>query len=603
MGTYRRSMSALVAARGLGAAATAPEDSSPDRASLRTWMVVAPGRERGCITGIRGRGHYAVPAMMTRRRLSVLFACCLVGLSVPMGLGWSYGARLSTPEGFYPVRVTDVVGEVPGLRRPRRTVLVVFDGLGHEEAEGMRSVARLRAQGQCRKTDVGALSLSRPVYAVLSTGLEVDRTGVRDNDDTSPLAAESVWGVAREAGLSVGAVSELSWWKELFPGGFDAYAMFDQSVDYFKHSTAVDLQIIHPLYIDEAGHEAGAGSAEYQAAVERADSELEEFLGEVDFARDLVVVTADHGHSLSGGHGGRQDRVANVLTCYAGVGVRHEGGTGTLRSTTIAPSLALLLGLRFPATMRAGDDDLDALWDIADPARFPAGYLEQRRNSVERFRVANNAQVEAWMPASGGSWDRFHDGQRQQQLRAAAPLLALMLLVLGLHQDGHRRLKRRTGAGRGGLFGLVFLLGFFAITVALQVALHGSFDLSSITRRAGFILFTVTLGMVWSAGAMLAHLLLRRSLEALLLDLSAVSVVGTVLCLTHPAALGWRMGFPMAPPELYFFPYFAALFLTAFNGVAMLVGMIGWYRTRERSAPASSDRRGDLPREHRGARF
>lgn len=529
---------------------------------------------------------------MIRRRLSVLFACCLVGLAVPMGLGMSYGARLSTPAGFYPVKVTDAVGGVPGLRRPRRTVLVVFDGLGHEEAEGMRSVARLRARGQCRKTDVGALSMSRPVYAVLSTGLEADRTGVRDNDDTSPLAAESVWEVAREAGLSVGVVSELSWWKELFPGGFDTYAMLDKSVDYFKHATATDLQIIHPLYIDEAGHDAGAGSAQYQAAVERADSELEAFLVDVDWARDLVVITGDHGHSLRGGHGGRQDRVANVLTCYAGAGVRHQDEIGALRSTTIAPSLALLLGLRFPANMRAGDDDLDALWDIVDPAAFPGGHLEQRRASVERFRVANNAQVNAWMPASGGSWDRFHDEQRLLQWWAAAPLMALMLLVLWLHGGAHRRLKRQTGVGRGGLFGLVFVLGFFAITVVLQVALHGSFDLSSVTHREEFISFTVMLGVLWSAGAMLAHLLLRRSLGALLLDLSVVSVVGTVLCVAHPAALGWRMGFPMAPPELYFFPYFAALFLTAFNGVGLLVCMIGWYRTRELAAPASLGARG-----------
>lgn len=523
------------------------------------------------------------PSMTTRRRLSLLLACSVVGLCVPMGLGWSYGQRLSTAEGFFQVHVADVARPVPGLRRPRQTTLVVLDGLGHEEAQGMRAMARLRAQGQCRRTDVGGLSISRPVYAVLSTGLEADRTGARGNDDTSALAAESVWEVAREAGLSVGMVSELPWWRELFPGGFDSYATLDASVDYFSRATAADLQVIHPLYIDEAGHHGGgAGSAAYRAAVERADRELEGYLGAVDLTKDLVVVTADHGHSLRGGHGGRQERIAQVLTCYAGVGVRHEPAPGTLRATTIAPSLALLLGLRFPANMRAGDDDLDALWDIVDPAAFPAAYLAERRRSVERFRDDNRAQVAQWMPASAGSWDRFHDEQRALQLRAAAPLLALMLLVLALHGDAHRRMARETGAARGGLFGLVFVLGFYGVTVALQVGLHGSFDLSSIAHREEFIAFTVTLGLLWSAGAMLAHLLLRRSLGALLLDLAAVSLVGTVLCLAHPAALGWRLGFPVPPPELYFFPYFAALFLTAFNGVGLLVCVVGWLRTRAR---------------------
>ena len=80
--------------------------------------------------------------------------------------------------------------------RPRVGVAWIEGALDDEE-----SLARLAEVGQCRKTDVGALSLSRPVYAVLSTGLEADRTGARFNDDSSALAAESVWDVAREAGL------------------------------------------------------------------------------------------------------------------------------------------------------------------------------------------------------------------------------------------------------------------------------------------------------------------------------------------------------------------------------------------------------------------
>lgn len=521
------------------------------------------------------------PSMTTRRRLSVLLACSLVGLSVPMGLGLSYGERLSTHAGFYSVEVADAVSATAGYRRPRRAVLVVIDGLGYEEAEGMRSLARLAAQGQCRRTDVGALSMSRPVYAVLSTGLEADRTGARGNDDMGPLAAESVWEVAREAGLRVTGVSELPWWRELFPAGFDAYQVLDRSVNYFEKIEAGDLELIHPLYVDEAGHEAGAASTEYAEAVARADRELEGFLEGVDLARDLVVVTADHGHSLRGGHGGRQERIARVLTCYAGVGVRHVAEPGPLRSTTIGPSLALLLGLRFPAHMRAGDDDLAALWDIVDAEQFPADYLAGRWRSVERFRLQNHAQVLRWLPASAGSWDRFHAEQRNQQLRAAAPLLTLLVLVLALHAEGHRRLARASGARWGGVFGVGFVLAVFGVAYALQVALHGSFDLSSIAHREEFIAFTLTLGLVCSAGAMLSHLLLRRSLDALLVDLCAASLVGTVLCVAHPAALGWRLGFPVPSPELVFFPYFAALFLTVFNALALVVCAIGWWLTRE----------------------
>jgi len=526
------------------------------------------------------RAFMLQPSMTTRRRLLVLFVCCLVGLCVPLGLGLSYGERLSTHEGFYSVDVADAVEPAPGLRRPRRAVVVVFDGLGYEEAEGMRSLARLGEQGQCRRTDVGAISMSRPVYAVLSTGMEADRTGVRGNDDIRPLAAESVWEVAREAGLEVTGVSELTWWQELFPSGFDAFRQFDQSVDYFSEVPPGAVQLIHPLYIDEAGHESGAASAEYQEAVARADRELEGFMKGVDLTRDVVIVTADHGHSLRGGHGGRQERIAQVLTCYAGVGVRHDPAPGPLRATTIGPSLALLLGLRFPANMRAGDDDLDALWDIVDPAAFPPEYLAGRRRSVERFRAFNGEQLQRWLPASAGSWDRFHADRRLAQLWAAGPLLALLVLVLALHGDAHRRWARASGVMHGGLFGLLFVVVFYVAAYALQVAINGSFDLSSIARRWKFIVYTLTLGLLWSTGAALLHLRLRRSLDALLLDLAAVSLAGTLLCIAHPAGLGWRVGFPMPSPELLFFPYFAALFLAVFNSVGLLVCGVAWWRSR-----------------------
>lgn len=516
-----------------------------------------------------------------RRSFTLLFACCMVGLGVPLGLGMGYGPRLSSAEGFYLVPVTEAE-PAPAPVRPRRAVLVVLDGLGREEAGEMRALARMRARGQCRVTDVGAVSVSRPLYAVLSTGLEADRTGVRGNNDTPPLAAESVWEVAREAGLSVAAVSELAWWRELFPRAFNEYVLADRAVDVFRFPgadglPAADLQLIHPLYIDEAGHDAGAGSAAYRAAVARADGELEGLIGRMDLARDLLIVTADHGHSLRGGHGGRQPRIAEVLSCFAGVGVRHVAAPGPLRATTIAPALALLLGLRFPAHMRAGDDDLDALWEIADSAAFPGGYLEARRRDVERFRRANHAQLLRWMPASAGSWDRFYAERRRLQVYAAAPLLGLVVVVLALHGRAHRRGERGDG-----LFGLAFVIGFFVVAFGLQVGVRGSFDLSSIAHREEFIAFTVALGLLWGAGAAGLHLLARRRVGALLLDLGAVSLVGTLLCVAHPVALGWRVGFPMPPPPLYFFPYFSALLLAAVNGVGLLVCGLGWWRTRGR---------------------
>lgn len=513
--------------------------------------------------------------MKSAHRPWLLVACSAAGLGAPLVLGLTYSDRLSSPEGFYQVEVADAA--VPELRRPRRTALVVLDGLGYEEARTMRSLAELQARGQCRRTDVGSLTLSRPVYAVLSTGLEQDRTGARGNDDARPIAAQSIWEIARAAGLSVAAVSELPWWRELFPGGFDRYETAARELNYFERVPPADLQLVHPLYIDEAGHESGADSPEYRAAVARADAELSGFLKTMDLSRDLVVVTADHGHSLRGGHGGRQDRVAHVLTCHAGVGVRHVEAPGELQSISIAPSLALLLGLRFPATMRAGDDDLEALWQIADPGAFPPGYLEARRAAVARFRGRNADQLRAWLPESEGSWDRFYAWHRARQRWASLPFWVALALLLGLQSDAQRR------RARGAVFGPVFVVLCGCVAFALQVALRGSFDLSSVAHREDFIGFTVALSFAWTAAAIGGHWLLRRDLDALLLDLSALSLVGTLASLAHPAVFGWQLGFPVPPPALYFFPYFAAILLGVLNGAGLLLGVVTWVVRRRRA--------------------
>ncbi len=505
--------------------------------------------------------------MPSRFHLLLLLTTCLLGLVVVLVLGLSYGGRLSAHDGFFRVSVADAA-PAEGLRRPRKTVVVVIDGLGYAEAQTMHSLARLAEHGQCRKTDVGSLSLSRPVYAVLSTGLEADRNGVRFNDDPFALEADSLWEEARAAGLTVSAVSELPWWRELFPRGFDRYVLGQRAEDFFEMAPAADVRLIHPLYVDEAGHESGADSPQYGAAVGRIDRELGQFLSgaAVDLSRDLVVVTADHGHSARGGHGGRQDRIANVLTCFAGVGVRRDPGVGSLRSTTVGPALAMLMGLPFPADMRAGDDDLEALWEIAD---LPGAYVEDRREAVARFRAENEGRLRAWSPDSGGSWDRFYAWHRSQQIIRVLPFVGLLALTLVLQARGYRR------RGGGAWFGLLFVVLFAVGSWALQVLLRGSFDLSSVAFREDFLQFTILLGVLWTGGAALLHWLVRRDMAGLVLDFLVLSIVGTLLNVAHPVVFGWTLGFPVPPAAAFFFPYWAALFLGVMNGVGLLVCVAG----------------------------
>jgi hypothetical protein len=507
--------------------------------------------------------------MPTRRTLLLFLVCCATGVAVPGVLGSTYPGRMSSSTGHYRVAVADDVTVIPGLRRPRQTAVIVIDGLGHAEAQTMRSLAGLAEVGQCRKTHVGSLTLSRPVYASLSTGLEADRTGVRFNDHTDPLTAPSIWDLARAGGLTVAAVSELPWWRELFPRGFDHYLLAAPGADSFELAPPADLRLIHPLYVDDAGHFSGADSNEYRAAVARVDQELEHFLTTLDLARDLVVVTADHGHSPGGGHGGQQDRVANVLTCYAGLGVRHERAPGPLRSTAIGPSLALLLGLPFPAEMRP--DDLGPLWDLVDASAFPAAYIDERRAAVARFESENAAQLLEWMPTSAGRWDRFYAYHRGWQWISALPFLGLIALLMAVQRGVHRR---RGATRRAALLGPAFVVAAAFAAWALQRMFRGSFDLSSVAYREDFLGFTIAMGVAWSGAAIGLHWLTRRDVDALLLDLGVLSAVGTVLCLAHPVVFGWQLGFPVPPPAAFFFPLWAALVLGSLGGAGIVTGVV-----------------------------
>lgn len=527
---------------------------------------------------------------MPRYLLAVL---CVIGLAVSALVGGSWSDRLGDHRGLHLVAVPDKVPDRAALGQalPRRTVIVVFDGLGIEEAAAMPALAAVGRRGQCLRTYVGSLSVSQPVYAVLSTGLEQDRSGARNNEPpASVLRAENLWAIARQAGLTVSAISEQDWWQRLFPAtaerpaAFSTYQLRPRAENFFAGAAPADIMLIHPLYVDEAGHEHGAASAAYRAAVARADQELAGFLRSFDFAGDLLLVTADHGHSLRGGHGGQQPRIANVLTCVAGPGVRRDVEVGRMDATSVAPTLAVLLGLRFPAHMRAGvhagDDDLDAVWRIVDPG-LPAGYLNDRKEAVARFRVQNRTALRA-LPGAPGSWRQFYSQERAAQEHRVAFVGIAGLLILGLFARFPAR-PPWPGIGAAPTRDVALCAAFVALVYlalyALIGVLRGGCDPTSINTRTPFMVFSVQLSAAVLLGAGALHLAARRSLAALRADVSALVAVTIALSLGHPAALGWLLGFPMPAPWLIFFPYFAALFLLTLSLLALpLCGTFTWLR-------------------------
>jgi hypothetical protein len=481
---------------------------------------------------------------------------CAVATIVAYALGTSYIGRLPHHAGFFLVSVDDRVVSPPP--RPRHAAFVLIDGLGAKFGEKLEAAKRLAREGQCRVMEVGPITVSRPVYAVLSTGLEEDRTGARNNDETSPLAAESLWQVARRGGLRVSAVSGVPWWRQLFIDGFSRYDLVATDDDPFARTELADLSLIHALYVDDAGHQSGAASDDYARAVERADRELGRFLDRVDFAEDLVVLTADHGHTSYGGHGGPEPELTHVLTCFAGRGVARRAAVGPMDARSLGPALALLEGLPFPRNMRAGDDDLDVLFDIADAGAFPPDYIADRRAAVRRFRAENAVELQKWLGAGvTASWPNLYGRERlSQSWRLAASGAALVSIFAFIVR------RRRMGTKEALAF-----VAWAGVTIAVTLVLYrlwrGSLDFTSINARKEFL---TSAGTVCAGVAALAWVVHRRIFAdegRLLRDEVTLVTLASVAGLLHLFVYGWPIGFPLPGPGALFYPFLAPIFVIA----------------------------------------
>lgn len=518
---------------------------------------------------------------MSARWAWVAALFCVVSGLCGYLLAEGYIDRLPNHQGYFRVAVADAVpaglAGVAGLR-PRHVVMILVDGLRADHATRMDSVGRLRAAGQCRLTDVGPLSVSRPVYAVLSTGLEQDRTGVRNNDCSTPIPVESIFQVAHRAGRRVFGVSELPWVRQLFPDGFDGFEVIPRSQDHFTRaeSDVGDLSLFLPIYVDENAHDFGAASPQYREAVARADAEIGRLLSRLDLRRDLVVLTADHGHSDRGGHGARSPEVAQVLTCFSGHGVRRLDTTAAspISSRSVAPAMSVLMGLPFPQHMRAGQDDLDVVFDLVDPVVYTSEYLADRRAALSRFRAANRQAVAGFLGRTGeADWSELYGRQRGRQL--ARGLAVLFGIALGCSLLWRRTSARRIREP------VAFSLVACGLLVGIWILLRGSFDFTSMNERADFIKWVmVASGLTLLAMAGL-HWLVHRGLAGM--GASLLVLVGLIdsLNLAHIVAFGWPMGFPLPNPALLFLPFIAGSF-QAVTAVAALLA-IG-YDLRSRPA-------------------
>lgn len=218
------------------------------------------------------------------------------------------------------------------------------------------------------------LSDSGPNWGSILTGVSYFKHLIHNGNSgekqrTSDTKYPSIFGVARRAMPDAELASFVNWNNVNFGMIETDLNVTEQNVEndaaltdaicaWFDEGNAPALFFVQLDEVDAAGHGHGSASDEYFAALHAADGYIGKIYDTLErnglMEDGLFLVTADHGHKTTGGHG--RFSLNESLTTIAAAGKTVAAG-GTLDKTTrdrdIAAVALFALGLGRPKTMSA----------------------------------------------------------------------------------------------------------------------------------------------------------------------------------------------------------------------------------------------------------
>ena len=248
----------------------------------------------------------------------------------------------------------------PGRALSGRVVLIIVDGMREDVSRSaMPSLNTLRGYGSDLTLTVPQPSLSFPNWTTILTGAPPGISGVTTNWYSGLVLAPTIMDTAHAAGRRVGIVgpSDFATLYDVRPGpavslrpwpknGYLSGTLIDDALRIAK-TTDPQLLVVHLPDLDEAGHEHGGASPEYRSTASKIDADIARLVRGMQREDTTFVVVADHGHTDGGGHGGWEPDVVNVPGIFAGASTNLGVGTGRLEQ--VAPTIAVLEGMRTPA--------------------------------------------------------------------------------------------------------------------------------------------------------------------------------------------------------------------------------------------------------------
>lgn len=210
-------------------------------------------------------------------------------------------------------------------------------------------------------------SNSRPGYARIFTGTGNKTNGIWFNWQPSKCRVMSIFQVAAHSGKSTGA-SAFYWIGQLFNDSWSCNKLFydsNNSIQYayfysrsneddekiFSMGTQIikkynpTLCLIHPMGVDKAGHKYGGSSKRYSDSVSKIDTLIYGLIQNIDLCKSVLIITSDHGHRDSGGHGGKSATETEVPIIFMGSIVNGGICSEIAVQKDIAPTILNLLSL------------------------------------------------------------------------------------------------------------------------------------------------------------------------------------------------------------------------------------------------------------------
>ncbi|WP_454196814.1 alkaline phosphatase family protein [Nocardia sp. Marseille-Q1738] len=260
-----------------------------------------------------------------------------------------------------------VAAGVGGAEAPVAKVVVIgLDGLMYSKIEQAQAPNLLRLSGEgllSRSSIAPHITISGPSWASVLTGVWDRKHGITNNQFTAaPFARYPTVFTQLERARPGLKTHSIATWDQIATMAGSGNPRADVVVstapapdDPDESSTdaataaavagaigkfAPDLVFTHLDQVDRAGHESGGASRAYLDAVTRIDALVGHIVAAVDARaaahpaeRWTILVTADHGHTPKGGHGGQSpDETTNFVIAR---GPDFRSGTTSTRATLV----------------------------------------------------------------------------------------------------------------------------------------------------------------------------------------------------------------------------------------------------------------------------